>query len=165
MSVPCPVPREQQPISEYEELRTTWPFSWVALERPRYSRKLIWVWAWSWLIVGPIAAASFPPAKMPVQFFLCGALGAIVPVVLFLTRIALGWGYIVKRLQDRAVVYEESGWYDGQVWKKPPEVLARDRLIVSYQLQPVIKRLRATFVWVALGITGGGSLLWWLLSA
>lgn len=164
MSVPCPVPREQQPISEYEELRQTWPFSWAALEKSLYSRKLFWVWAWSWLVVGPITAASFPPEKMPLQFFLCGAIGSVGPVLLFLTRIALGWHYIVKRLQDQAVVYEESGWYDGQVWEKPPEVLARDRLIASYQLQPIIQRLYATFVWVALGV-GSGSLLWWLLPA
>lgn len=164
MSAPCPVPREQQPISEYEELRHTWPFSWAALDRPLYSRKLIWVWAWSWTIVGPIVAASFPPAKAPLQFFICGAIAAMVPVVLFLTRIALGWGYIVKRLRDRAVVYEESGWYDGQVWEKPPEVLARDRLIVSYQLQPILQRLRITFAWIALGV-GSSSLLWWLLPA
>lgn len=161
MSAPCPVPQEQQPLIEYEELRQTWPFSWVALDGRQYWCRLAWVWALSWLVAGPIAASSFPPAKMPLQFCLCGAAGALGPVLLFLVRIALGWGYVRQRLRDRAVVYEESGWYDGQVWEKPPEVLARDRLVASYQLQPIVRRLRATFAWV-FAAAGTGSLLWLL---
>jgi len=33
------------------------------------------------------------------------------------------------------VEYEETGWYDGQVFVKPPEVLARDRLLGSYEVR------------------------------
>ena len=29
---------------------------------------------------------------------------------------------------EATVPYEESGWYDGQVWIKPPEILIQDRL-------------------------------------
>ena len=35
----------------------------------------------------------------------------------------------------RQVEYEETGWYDGQVFVKPPEVLARDRLLGSYEVR------------------------------
>ena len=31
-----PVPSEQQPANEYEELKNSWFFSWVILERPQY---------------------------------------------------------------------------------------------------------------------------------
>ncbi len=158
---PCPVPHEQQPLTEYEELRQTWPFCWVVFEDNRYWSRLAWVWALSWLAVGPIAAASFPPAKAPLRFFLSGAAGSMGSVLLFATRIFLGWAYVRRRLQERAVVYEESGWYDGQVWEKPPEVLARDRLIASYQLGPLVRRLHLTFAWIAAAI-GAGSLLWLL---
>ena len=30
---------------------------------------------------------------------------------------------------EATVPYEESGWYDGQIWIKPPEILLQDRLI------------------------------------
>lgn len=32
--------------------------------------------------------------------------------------------------------------YDGQVFVKPPEVLARDRLLGTYEVRPVLARLR-----------------------
>ncbi|MGB1417699.1 MAG: CGLD27 family protein, partial [Synechococcus sp.] len=40
--------------------------------------------------------------------------------------------------------YEESGWYDGQVWIKPPEVLLQDRLIGTYEIYPGLLRLQMT---------------------
>ena len=32
--------------------------------------------------------------------------------------------------------------YDGQVFVKPPEVLTRDRLLGTYEVKPVLARLR-----------------------
>lgn len=36
--------------------------------------------------------------------------------------------------------------YDGQVFVKPPEVLTRDRLLASYQVRPVLTKLRQTLL-------------------
>lgn len=33
-----------------------------------------------------------------------------------------GWSYVGDRLLSAVVAYEETGWYDGQMWVKPPEV-------------------------------------------
>lgn len=33
-----------------------------------------------------------------------------------------GWSYVGDRLLSAVVPYEETGWYDGQLWVKPPEV-------------------------------------------
>lgn len=46
-----------------------------------------------------------------------------------------------------------AGWYDGQKWVKTPEVLARDRLAVAYEIRPAVARLKSTL----LGLGGG----WW----
>jgi hypothetical protein len=46
----------------------------------------------------------------------------------------LGWAYVGNRLLSATVEYEETGWYDGQVWVKTPEVLARDRLLGSFSV-------------------------------
>jgi hypothetical protein len=150
----CPVPSEQLPLNEYEELRQSWYFCWAMLDLGRYLKKIIWLWAWSLLITAPVAAASFTPAKWPLKFVLASTGGGLLIVLLALIRLYLGWAYVSARLADTTVVYEESGWYDGQIWEKPTEVLIRDRLVVSYQIQPFLKRMQATF-----GVLIGGVLL------
>ena len=155
----CPVPAEQQPINQYQELYNSWFFRWVTLDLKGYIMKLAWVWGWSWLVAGPLAAASFAPKKYFIHFFLCGTAGAGVFVALTLLRLYLGWSYVRDRLLRETIFYEESGWYDGQTWTKPPEVLTRDRLIVSYQVQPILQRLKRTFGILVLFVFGG-SLIW-----
>lgn len=36
--------------------------------------------------------------------------------------ISQGWSYVGDRLLSAVIPYEETGWYDGQMWVKPPEV-------------------------------------------
>lgn len=158
----CPVPLEQQPVHEYEELKESWFFRWATLDKLDYGKKLIWVAIWGWIIGGPIVAASFPPAKFPLKFGLGGTLAASLLVALFLARLYLGWLYIRDRLNSEKVIYEESGWYDGQVWPKPPEVLTRDRLIATYQVEPIIQRLQGTTLVLVGAIASESLLLLWL---
>jgi hypothetical protein len=96
------------------------------------------------------------------QFILFAAAGAFVIPGLALLRLYLGWAYVQRRLLDPAIFYEESGWYDGQMWEKPPEVLAQDRLVVSYQVQPILERLKKTFVAIAISFAIG-VFLWFIL--
>ena len=159
---PCPVPFEQQPLNEYQELKESWFFRWSALGLPQYIRKLLWIWGWSWLLAGPIAAASFPIAKHPAQFALAGTAGAALCLSLVLLRLYLGWTYIQSRLSAATIFYEESGWYDGQLWAKPPAMLAQDQLVVTYQIQPILKRLTRTFGVLAIAFVAG-LLIWQLL--
>jgi hypothetical protein len=154
----CPVPLEQQPLHEYESLKDSWFYSWGTQNLKGYLKPIALLWLWSWLLSAPIALVSFPWAKYPVQFILSGAAGASLLPLLALLRLYLGWGYICDRLSSETIFYEESGWYDGQTWTKPAELLQRDRLIVSYQVQPILQRLRWTFASVAglflLGVIG-----------
>lgn len=150
----CPVPTEQQPLNEYQGLVDSWFYSWATRPWLPYLRPFLILWVISWLVVGPVAATSFPVAKCPVQFALSGVAGALLVPVLVLTRLYLGWLYVRDRLQREIVSYEESGWYDGQTWTKPPEVLQRDRLIVAYEIKPIMERLHQTFVVVALVLAG-----------
>jgi hypothetical protein len=159
----CPVPLEQVPINEYETLKASWPFRWVSLTPGGYIRKLLWVWIWGWIITGPITAASFPISTHPLPFLLCGSLAASLLVAFFVARLYLGWFYIRTRLEKALIPYEESGWYDGQTWEKPEQVLSRDRLIVSYQIQPIFQRLRITGL-VLLILSAIDSLAWLLIN-
>ncbi len=155
----CPVPPEQLPLNEYQDLRESWFFRWATLERSRYITKLVCVGIGTWAIAAPVAAASFPIAKQFSEFFLVSTAGAIVLLSLVLLRLYLGWAYVSSRLMDTNVVYEESGWYDGQVWSKPTEVLTRDRLVATYQIHPLLKQMRQTFA-VLLGILAVEALIW-----
>ncbi|MBD2388242.1 CGLD27 family protein [Cylindrospermum sp. FACHB-282] len=161
-SVPnCPVPIEQQPLNEYEELKSSWLFRDSTLNLGKYITKILWIWGLSWLLAGPVAAASFPPHKHIAHFILCGAAGASVGVLLALARLYLGWFYVRDRLYSPTVFYEESGWYDGQTWTKPQSVLTRERLIVTYEIKPILQRLQITFAGLA-GMFLIGTIVWHL---
>jgi Conserved in the green lineage and diatoms 27 len=155
----CPVPKEQQPINEYQELQSSWFFSWVKLSPFKYTSKLVWVALWSSIVSAPLAAASFPIAKYPLQFAICTVGGSLIAVALTGIRLYLGWIYVKDRLNNEAIFYEESGWYDGQTWLKTPEILTRDRLLVSYEIQPILKRIQITFA-TLIGIIIFGTSLW-----
>ena len=113
-------------------------------------------------MAGPVAAASFAPYKHTAQFVLCGAAGASVGVVLVLVRLYLGWYYVSTWRTSPTIFYEESGWYDGQTWMKPIEVITRDRLIVTYQVKPILQRLQKTFGLIAFLLIAF-SFIWTLL--
>lgn len=159
----CPIPEEQQPIREYEQLKESWFFRWVTLEQGGYLRKILWVGFWGALFAAPISAASYPPGEMPLSFS-CGTVaGGLFFVGLVLIRLYLGWRYIRDRLHGEKIPYEESGWYDGQIWQKPLETLNRDRLIVTYQIEPIMKRLGQTFLFLTSVLVGDG--LSWFFAA
>ncbi len=140
----CPVPDEQQPLNEYSQLKESWFFSWGTSEMLTYIRKIAWIWLWATVIVTPIAWASFPLDRYPVKLVLSASLGGMFLLSLVLVRLYLGWRYIRDRLHTENLSYEESGWYDGQIWRKPASVLQRDRLIVSYEIAPILQRILQT---------------------
>jgi Conserved in the green lineage and diatoms 27 len=158
----CPVPKEQQPINEYQELQASWFFGWVKLAPAKYITKLIWVGVWSLIVTAPLAAASFPIAKYPIQFGICAIGGSLVFIILAAIRLYLGWVYVKNRLYGESIFYEESGWYDGQTWIKTPEILTRDRLLVSYEIQPILRRIKITFFALLIG-AASAVISYWLL--
>lgn len=155
------IPPEQLPINEYEELRASSFFRWATVESRRYNGILCAIWVGSWLLSGPIAAWSFRPERAFGDFLLAGAAGAWVPLLLVVGRLYLGWSYIYDRLNRARITYEETGAHDGDWWDKPPEVQARDRVLVEYQILPILARLRRT-INVVSALAGINALLWWL---
>ena len=158
----CPVPSEQQPLNEYEQLKSSWLFRDCSQDIRIYLTRIAWIWGLSWLVAGPIAYSSFPPHKYMVQFVLCGAAGASIGVVLIVLRLYLGWSYVRDRLASPIIFYEESGWYDGQNWIKPQQVLDRDLLVVSYEVKPIIQRLQITALCLVM-LFVAGSTIWQFL--
>tara|TARA_B100000401_G_scaffold279448_1_gene190817 strand:- start:5 stop:208 length:204 start_codon:yes stop_codon:yes gene_type:complete len=44
-------------------------------------------------------------------------------------------------LTSERVEYEESGWYDGQIWIKPLPLKEKESLIASIEVKPILKNL------------------------
>lgn len=141
------VPFEQRPVNEYSSLKDGTLYSWGDLGPGPFFLRLGGLWLVTFTVLGaPIAAASFNPSRDPLRFVLAAGTGTLFLVSLIVLRIYLGWSYVGDRLLSAVIPYEETGWYDGQMWVKPPEVLARDRLLGSYKVKPVIKLLKQTLV-------------------
>ena len=157
----CPVPQEQQPTYEYQQLQESWFFRWATLEPVDYIKKLLWVGFATSMIAAPIAAVSFLPTEYPLKFLISTVDGMIFLTALVLSQLYFGWSHIKDRLYQDRISYEESGWYDGQVWIKPESMLTRDRLVVNYEVQPIINRIKKTFMFL-LGIVIVGSIIWFV---
>ena len=64
-------------------------------------------------------------------------------------RLFLGWSHVGQRLSSETVEYEESGWYDGQIWTKTQDILYRDRLASGFTVKPALDRLKTTLLTVS----------------
>ncbi|KAH6792374.1 YCF36 [Perilla frutescens var. hirtella] len=146
----CPVPAEQQPINEFQSLSNSFPFSWASSDVVEYSSRLFATGACFALFVGlPVSwLGSIRPESEPVRLVFGSAASGLFFVILAVVRMYLGWAYVGNRLLSATVEYEETGWYDGQIWVKTAEVLARDRLLGSFSVKPVLGRLKNTLVFL-----------------
>nr|AND01203.1 hypothetical protein [Linum usitatissimum] len=147
----CPVPVDQQPINEYQSLSTSFPFSWASGDILQYCGRLFVTGASFALFVGlPVAwFGSVGPQYDPLRPLSAAVSSGILVVSLAVLRMYLGWAYVGNRLLSATVEYEETGWYDGQIWVKTAEVLTRDRLLGSITVKPVLSRLKNTLVTLA----------------
>ena len=154
----CPVPPEQRPLREYEQLLESWFFVWPA----HNFRELVRPLATSWLLLAPltvlVASGSWVMRHHPAQLVLAGLVAAVALPILLLVRQWLGWTYVHRRLLSERVEYEESGWYDSQVWEKPLAWRQQDLLVAQHQVQPVLRRLQQGAALAVILVLVGASL-------
>ncbi|KAL1557311.1 hypothetical protein AAHA92_07901 [Salvia divinorum] len=150
----CPVPPEQQPINEFHSLSSSFPFSWASSDVVEYSSRLFAVGACFAIFVGlPVSwFGSIAPKSEPIKLVMGCVSSGLFIVILAVVRMYLGWAYVGNRLLSATVEYEEAGWYDGQIWVKTAEVLARDRLLGSFSVKPVLGRLKNTLVFLGISL-------------
>nr|YP_009391875.1 hypothetical protein [Acrosorium ciliolatum]ARW60019.1 hypothetical protein [Acrosorium ciliolatum] len=140
----CPVPFDQQPLNEYLALKRSWLFSWSTYEIKDFSSTILFVFSSLFIYWGLILIFLF--INQISLYKICIIDLLIVNTILFFIfiRLYLGWSYIVKRLLSATIFYEESGWYDGQIWIKTAASLTQDRLVGLYQILPYLIRIRYT---------------------
>nr|YP_010851439.1 hypothetical protein Ycf36 [Echinothamnion hookeri]WGH14386.1 hypothetical protein Ycf36 [Echinothamnion hookeri] len=137
----CPVPFDQQPLNEYLSLKESCLFSWSMSPKKSFIVSFLYLFS-SLFIVFSIFLFVFTNTSNWGQFFLLDLIFSNVVIFFLFIRLYLGWSYVVKRLMSATIFYEESGWYDGQVWIKTSDYLIKDRLIGIYQVQPFILRIK-----------------------
>ncbi|KHN17226.1 Hypothetical protein glysoja_010685 [Glycine soja] len=145
----CPVPHEQQPINEYQSLSTSFPFSWAAGDVVEYASRLFVTGASFALLLGlpmnnlmawMMCAMSFGLVKLPRQIW------SIKSFVVFFVVPLL---YTLQKCLCMSSLCFVFGWYEQIIWVKTAEVLARDRLLGSFFVKPVLGRLKITLVSLA----------------
>ena len=146
----CPVPKDQRPASQLAELQDSLLLGWGGEELPGYVARLGAFFYFT--LAYPIASYSYDPSTQPVEAVVCAMTGSFVAVAVFALLIYNNWSYVRDRLLSATVEYEETGWYDGQTYVKDPEMLARDRLLGTYVVRPIVERLRKTLLACGLGV-------------
>ena len=140
----CPVPREQQPTNEFIELSKSIVFSW-----PKNKKSLIltlikfWVAAFALFLIISSGSVYFNASLL--KYILLSFFSSLSIPLLITIRLYLGWNHVFKRLTSEKVEYEESGWYDGQVWMKPLVLKEKESLIASNEVKPILKNLIQIF--------------------
>ena len=140
----CPVPLEQQPTNEFIELSKSIIFSW-----PKTKKSLIIVlfkfWVGTFILFLVISSGSIYFKTSILKYILISFFSSLSIPFLISLRLYLGWNHVFKRLNSESVEYEESGWYDGQVWLKPLVLKERESLIASNEVKPILKNLIQIF--------------------
>ncbi len=136
----CPVPREQQPTNEFIELSKSIIFSW-----PKTKKSLIIVllkfWVCGFILFLIISSGSVYFEKSLLKYILLSFFSSLLIPLLISIRLYLGWNHVFKRLTSEKVEYEESGWYDGQIWEKPLVLKEKESLIAMIEVKPILKNL------------------------
>ena len=136
----CPVPKEQQPTNEFIELSKSKIFSW-----PKTKKLLILIlikfWLGAFVLFIVISSGSVYFKTSLLKYILLSFFSSLSIPLLISIRLYLGWNHVFKRLTSERVEYEESGWYDGQVWIKPLVLKEKESLIASIEVKPILKNL------------------------
>ncbi len=140
----CPVPRDQQPTNEFIELSKSKIFSW-----PKTKKSLILVltkfWISGFILFLIISSGSIYFKTSLLKYFLLSFFSSLSIPILISIRLYLGWNHVFKRLSSERIEYEESGWYDGQVWIKPITLKEKESLIASTEVKPILKNIIQIF--------------------
>ena len=150
----CPVPREQQPTNEFIELSKSSIFS-----LPKTKKSLIFVllkfWVGAFILFLVISSGSIYFRTSILKYVLLSFFTSLSIPFLISIRLYLGWNHVFKRLTSERVEYEESGWYDGQVWIKPLVLKEKESLIASVEVKPILKNLiQISSIISVLGLSG-----------
>ena len=155
----CPVPEDQKPINEYISLRENSFTNWVSFSLSNYLRKLfslflnfflfsLFFWNNIWL------QTIFRSSNFFVSpFSLLSRFGedcyqslsnSLIWLLIYLFILLFRWKNLSFKFNQSRFIYEESSWFDSQVWEKPFSLLKNEKLMTSQRIEPILIRLTQT---------------------
>jgi hypothetical protein len=140
----CPVPQTQRPINEYKKIKKSVAFIWSTKSPPVYFQNILQVVFLNLLFCLFFVCTSSSSSNNLYNELLYSLIATSTLLIGICLRTYLGWVYVYDRLIQATVAYEESGWYDGQIWVKTPETLIQDKLAGGYTVLPLLNRLKNT---------------------
>ena len=146
MNRQCPVPKYQRPLTEYNDLKNSFTFSWTKEKLSSFSKTLTIFLLILIFFISILVINNESRGRNEITSFWYILISSLAIFNVWIIRLYLAWKYIYDRLMNATVSYEESGWYDGQTWVKTNEVLIQDRLVGTYEVLPVMARLRIVIV-------------------
>ncbi|WP_320664433.1 CGLD27 family protein [Prochlorococcus sp. MIT 1223] len=157
----CPVPKAQIPIEEYQKLSESLFFNWPLISTTYFYRKIIYSWLMALPLMLIISTGSVQLRPYIDKLIFSSLVWSLVIPIGIIIRHILGWSYIYKRLKSERVEYEESGWYDGQIWEKTIEMREKDLLTAQHDIKPILLILKQSllviftifFIGLALNLT------------
>ena len=151
----CPVPKEQIPINEYQVLTNSIFFNWPCIGKAFFYKKLFYSWLILMPIITIICTGSHQLISSPGKLLLVSLVSSILLPFLLIIRHFLSWNYIYKRLRSEKIEYEESGWYDGQIWEKTLEMREKDILTAQHDIKPILYILKESLLFTILALLIG----------
>jgi hypothetical protein len=138
----CPVPENQKPINEYIDLKENFLLNWTTFNQKNYFVKFFSFYLfWFSLVFLLTLDLSFKHILSNLLWSLGISLSLQNLMVFFFF---LRWKEMKKRFNQARLFYEESSWFDGQIWEKPFFLIKNDQLIATQKIEPILKRLQKT---------------------
>jgi hypothetical protein len=141
----CPIPNDQKPINEYISLKENEFTNWVTFDSFFYSKSLILKFFSLFLVLLPLVLFEF---NYSLESLLITNFITTISININLLIVLSRWIQVNKRFKTSRLFYEEASWYDGQIWEKPLELIRSDNLLSSQKIEPTIKRLKGTLIFL-----------------
>jgi hypothetical protein len=140
------VPKDQIPAVEYIQLKNSLEFTWTTQGIIPFFKTILLISGVIILLLALVFSYKTDIETHKVEFLIKIGISSTTILICIMLRFYLAWEYIYTRLNLATITYEESGWYDGQVWIKPRESLLKDKLIATYEVLPITKRLKSSLI-------------------
>ena len=141
----CPIPNDQKPINEYISLKQNEFTNWVTFDSFLYAKTLIIKTFSIFLFILAFMLLEF---NFSFETLLTSIFITILLITFNMFIILSRWSQLNKRFKTSRLFYEEASWYDGQIWEKPLELIRSDNLLSTQKIEPIIKRIKDTFIFL-----------------
>lgn len=138
----CPVPENQKPINEYIDLKENFFLNWTTFNDKNYFFKFLSIY-FCWFVLIFLLTIDLSFKHFFSNFFWSLEISLLVQNIM-LFFFFLRWKEMKKRFNQARLFYEESSWFDGQIWEKPFFLIKNDKLIASKKIDPILKRIQKT---------------------